>query len=164
MDDVQCERYDASVTRKISAPKYIDVGFLQALGMWDDVNTSVGHLGWRDYVQLQFSMYEKLVCKLFSSFTTDTAGKYHNGRCYIRFRLGDLTREMNLARFSELLQLPPSSTSDFTHKDYGRSEFWEKITCHGQPYVSRSLQSHIHMQPRPYVPSVPHDEYYLPLI
>jgi len=38
------------VTRKIITVKYIDVELLQALGMWDDMNTLLGHLGWRDYV------------------------------------------------------------------------------------------------------------------
>ena len=55
VDNVQCERYDALVTRKISAPKYIDDEFLKALGMWDDMNAMLSHLGWRHYVQLQVS-------------------------------------------------------------------------------------------------------------
>ena len=151
---------DDVVIRKISTPKYIDVELLQALGMWDDMNTLLGHLGWHDNVQLQFPVYEKSVWELFSSFTINTIGDYHNGHCYIHFRLGDLTHEMNLARFSKLLQLPPSGTADFIHRDYGQSKFWGKITCHGQPYVSRSSK-HIYMQPHPSVPSASHGEHYL---
>jgi len=48
---------------------------------------------------------------------------------------------MNLARFSELLQLPPGGTADFIHRDYCRSDFWVKITCQDQPYVSRSSKA-----------------------
>lgn len=44
VDEVQCEKYDGLVTKKISAPKYINVKLLQALGMWDDMNARVGHL------------------------------------------------------------------------------------------------------------------------
>lgn len=105
--------------------------------MWEDMNTLLGHLGWHDNVQLQFPVYEKLVWEFFSSFTIDTAGEYHNGHCYIHFRLGDPTDEMNLARFSKLLQFQPSGTTDFVHRDYGRSELWGKITRHWQPCVSR---------------------------
>ena len=103
VDDVQCERYNALVIRKISARKYLDIEFLQALDLLDDMNTLLAHLGWLDYLHLKFPVYKKLVWEFFSSFTIDTAGEYHNGRCYIRFRLGDLTHEMNLARFSEFL-------------------------------------------------------------
>ncbi|KAJ8431382.1 hypothetical protein Cgig2_027976 [Carnegiea gigantea] len=115
VDDLQREKYDALVARKISAPKYIDVELLQALRMWDDVNALLGHLGWPDYVHLQFPVYEKLVWEFFNSFTIDTVGEYHNGHCYIRFQLGHLTHEMNLARFSELAPGPqpqlPSATA-----------------------------------------------------
>ena len=61
MDDLQREKYDALVTRKISAPKYIDVELLQALGMWDNMNALLSHLGWSDYMHLQSPVYEKLV-------------------------------------------------------------------------------------------------------
>jgi len=124
VEDVQRERYDALVTRKISAPKYIDVELLQGLGMWDDMNASIGHLGYCDYVQLQFPVYEKTVWEFFSSFTIDTKGEYRNRCCYIVFRLGDLTHEMNLTQFSKLLQLSSSGTADFIRTDYGESEFW----------------------------------------
>ena len=97
VDDVQCERYDTLVIRKISAPKYIDVELLRELGMWEDMNTLLDHFGWHDYLQLQFPVYEKLVWEFFSSFTIDTTMEYHNGHYYIHFRLGDLTHEMNLA-------------------------------------------------------------------
>ena len=40
-----------SLLWRISAPKYIDVELLQALVMWDDMHTLIGHLGWHDYVQ-----------------------------------------------------------------------------------------------------------------
>ena len=141
MDDLQREKYDALATRKISAPKYIDVESLQALGMCDDVNSLLGHLGWSDYVHLQFPVYEKLVWEFFSSITIDTTGEYHNECCYIHFWLGDLTHEMNLAQFSELLQLPSGGTDDFIHMDYSRSEFWVKITCHDQPCISHSSKA-----------------------
>ena len=105
------------------------------------MNTLLGHLGWRDYIQLQFFVYVKLMQEFFSYFTSDTTGEYHNRSCYILFLLGDLTHKMNLARFSEFLQLPPSGTTNFVHKDYGRSEFLRKVTCHSQLYVSHSSKA-----------------------
>jgi len=114
---------------------------LQALGLWDDLNALLGVLGWQDYVQLRFPVYEKLVWEYFRSFTIDEAGEFNNGRCYIRFRLGDLIQEMNLARFSELLHLPVGGTTDFIHWDYHRAIFWSKITCNAPPYVSRSSKA-----------------------
>jgi len=118
-----------------------DIELLQAVGIWVDTNTLLCHLDWRDYVQLQFSMYEKLVWELFSSFTIDTEGEYYNGHCYIHFRMDDITYELNSARFSELLQLPSSSTANFVGRDYDWSEFWGKITCHGQPHISLSSKA-----------------------
>ena len=97
VDGVQCERYDTLFTRRISEPKYLNVEMLQALDMWNDIDALLGHLGWLDYVQLRFPMYEKLIWEFFSFFTIDTAGEYNSGRCYIRFRLNYLTHEMNLA-------------------------------------------------------------------
>ena len=61
VDDVERERYDVLITRKISEPKYLDVELLQALGLWDNINAFLGRLGWSDYVQLRFPVYEKLV-------------------------------------------------------------------------------------------------------
>ena len=88
------------VTRKISEPKYIDINLLQALGLWDDLNTLLGV-----FVQLRFPIYEKLLWDCFGSFTGDKTEEFNNGRCYILFRLRYLTHEMNFARFSELLHL-----------------------------------------------------------
>ena len=50
VDVVQREQFDTLVTRTISAPIYIDIKLLQALGMWDDINALLGDLGWHDHV------------------------------------------------------------------------------------------------------------------
>jgi len=53
----------------------------------------------------------------------DEQRECNNGPCHIRFQLGDISHEMNLARFSELLQLPASGEPFFVQHDYSQSEF-----------------------------------------
>ena len=58
-------------------------------------------LDWQAFVNLQLPMYEQLVWEFFSAFVIDEKGSCNNEPCYIRFKLGDITHEINLARFSE---------------------------------------------------------------
>ena len=97
LDHVQRERYDALVNRKISTPRYIDVELLRAIGMWDAMHTFSVIWGDVSMCNCNFLCMKSWCWKFFSSFTIDTAGEYHNGRCYIRFQLGNLTHEINLA-------------------------------------------------------------------
>jgi len=71
IDDEQWNHYDELVSWKISEPKYVDVGLSQSLHLWDDMNSLFGVLGWTEYVQLQFSIYEKFVWEFFHSFIID---------------------------------------------------------------------------------------------
>jgi len=38
VDDMQRERYDSSMYRKVSEHKYVDIGLLQSLYLWNDLH------------------------------------------------------------------------------------------------------------------------------
>jgi len=103
LDDAQGAHYDALASRRISEPKYVDVQLLHTLSLWDALDALFGVLGWSNYVYLRLPVYEKFVYQFFSSFMIDEQQLHNHGPCYIHFRLGDLTHEMFLARFNELL-------------------------------------------------------------
>ena len=58
-------------------------------------------------------------------------------RLYIRFRLSDLTHEMNSSRFVGLLCLPSEGMVELFRRGYSRAEFWKQITCNAPAYISR---------------------------
>ena len=118
IDDEQRNRCDELVSRKNSEPKYMDIGLLQTLHLWANMSSLFGVLGWTDYVQLQFPVYKKFVWEFFSSFVIDETREHNSGPCYIRFRLGDVTHEMNLSGFAGLFYLPPEGMVELFHKDY----------------------------------------------
>lgn len=67
----------------------------------------------------------------------DEKGSYNNELYYTRFGLGGKTYEMNMTRFSKLLQLPIGGEAEFFPKNYSQSEFEKNITCDASPYVLR---------------------------
>jgi len=58
-------------------------------------------------VQLQKPLYEQLASEFMSSQVVGLNRKFDDVQGYIRFRLFNVTYEMHLIRFNELLHLPP---------------------------------------------------------
>ena len=83
-----------------------------------------------------FLVNEKFVWKLFSFFVIDENQEHNNGCCYIRFRLDDITHEMNLSQFSTSLL-----RGRLTFFIGIIVEFWKQITCNALAYVSRSFKA-----------------------
>jgi len=52
LDAKHASRYDAIVTRKLSAPRYLDRQMLETLHLYDDLRCLLGILGWKNFVQL----------------------------------------------------------------------------------------------------------------
>jgi len=60
---------------------------------------------------------------------------------YICFRLFNVTHEIHLIRFNELLRLPASGALTPKHEDYISRSFWCTITCSGKHYEARSSKA-----------------------
>lgn len=140
LDDDQVDRYDTVATRPISAPKYLDADYLRSLDLWDDLALLFERLGWMDYTQLQYDVYERVVWEFMSSLHVDLAQNFGGGTGYIRFRLFDKTYSMNLARFNSLLRLPDRGVLAPVHNDFHPQNFWASITGSSQPYVARAAK------------------------
>ena len=134
-------RYDSIVTRKISAPSYLDRQMLEPMSLYDDLRRLLVNLGWENFVELQELVYEWLVWKFMSSLVVDLHRRFDEVPGYIRFCLFNAMDEMHLIRFNELLRLPAYGTLIAEHEDYISRGFWCTITCSGQPYEARSSKA-----------------------
>ena len=118
MDAEHASRYDSIVTRKLSAPRYLDRQMLETLSLYDDLRRLLVTLGWVHFVELQEPVYERLVWEFMSSLVVDLRRKFDEVPGYIRFRLFNVTHEMHLVRFNELLHLPAYGALTPEHEDY----------------------------------------------
>ena len=76
MDVEYASRYDAIVTKKLSAPSYLDRQILDITNLCDDLRRLLGILGWESFVQLQEPVYEWLVWEFMSSLVVDLRRKF----------------------------------------------------------------------------------------
>ena len=76
VDAEHASRYDAIVTRKLSAPSYLDRQILDITYFYDDVRRLLGILGWENFVQLQKPVYERLAWEFMSSLVVDLRKKF----------------------------------------------------------------------------------------
>uniref|UniRef100_A0A7C8ZKD9 Arabidopsis retrotransposon Orf1 C-terminal domain-containing protein n=1 Tax=Opuntia streptacantha TaxID=393608 RepID=A0A7C8ZKD9_OPUST len=134
-------RYDSIVTRKISAPSYLDRQMLETMSSYDDLRRLLVNLGWANFVELQEPVYERLVWDFMSSLVVDLRRKFAEFPGYIHFRLFNVTHEMHLVRFNELLHLPAYGALIPEHEDFIARSFWHTITCFGKPYEARSSKA-----------------------
>jgi len=86
-------------------------------------------------------VYERLVWKFMSSLVVNLRPRFDEVQGYICFRLFNVTHEMHLIRFNELLRLPAFGALTPEHEDYTPRSFWRTITCSGQPYKARSSKA-----------------------
>ena len=94
------------LTRKLSAPSYLDRQMLETMSLYDDLRRLLVNLGWENFVELQEPVYERLVWDFMSSLLVDLHRRFDEIPGYIHFRLFNVTHEMHLVRFNELLHLP----------------------------------------------------------
>jgi len=141
MDAEHASRYDSIVTRKLSAPSYLDRQILETVSFYDDLRRLLGNLGWEHFVELQEPVYERLIWEFMSSLVVDLRRRFDEVQGYIRFRLFNVTHAMHLIRFNELLRLPAFGALTPEHEDYLPRSFWHTITCSGQPYEARSSKA-----------------------
>jgi len=147
VDAEHASRYDAIVTRKLSAPSYLDRQMLETLSLYNDLSRLLVNLGWVHFVELQEPVYERLVWEFMSSLVVDLRRKFDEVPGYIRFRLFNVTHEMHLVRFNELLHLHAYGALTPDHEDYTAGRFWHTITCAGKPYEARSSKASLICNP-----------------
>ena len=69
-------KYDAIVTRKLSAPSYLDRHILDIVFLYDDLRRLLGILGWENFVEFQEPVYERFVWEFMSSLVIDLRRKF----------------------------------------------------------------------------------------
>jgi len=141
VDAEHASRYDAIVTRKLSAPISLDRHILDIVSLYDELRHLLGILGWENSVELQEPVYQRLVWEFMCSLVVDLRKKFDEVQGYIRFCLFNATHEMHLIRFNELLRLPPFGALTPDHENYTSRGFWHTITCSRQPYEARSSKA-----------------------
>ena len=76
MDAEHASRYDAIVTRKLSAPSCLNRHILDIVSLYDYLRRLLGILGWDNFVELQEPLYERLVWEFISSLVADLRKKF----------------------------------------------------------------------------------------
>jgi len=64
------------VTRRLSAPSYLDRHILDIVSFYDDLRRLLGILRWENFVELQEPVYEWLVWEFISSLVVDLRRKF----------------------------------------------------------------------------------------
>jgi len=85
VNNEQKSRYEVLVTRNTSEQKYFHADSLRSLGLLDDLLTLLGRLGWTDYINMQYTSYDRLMVELLSSLAVDWDGRYNGQEVAIYF-------------------------------------------------------------------------------
>jgi len=120
---------------------------LETMSLYDDQRRLLVNLGWANFVELQEPVYERLVWEFMSSLVVDLRRRFDEVLGFIGFRLFNVTHEMHLVRFNELLRLLAYGALTPEHEDYIARSFWHTITCSGKPYEARSSRASLICDP-----------------
>ena len=117
VSDDQKSRYELLATRHASEQKFFHADSLRTLRMLDDMLTLFGRLGWTDYINMQYTSYDRLMIEFLSSLTIDWDGHYNGQEVVIYFRMFNIDHRMSLRMFNDLLRLPvvDGAYSDVPH-------------------------------------------------
>jgi len=92
----QKSRHEVLVTRNTSEQKYFHADSLRSLGLLDDLLTLLGRLGWTDYINMQYTSYDRLMFEFLSSFVVNWDGRYNGQEVAIYFRMFNIDHRMSL--------------------------------------------------------------------
>ena len=106
ISDEQKSRYELLATRHASEQKFFHADSLRTLGMLDDMLTLFGRLGWSDYINMQYTSYDRFMIEFLSSLIVDWDGTYNGQEVVIGFRMFNIDHRISLRMFNDLLRLP----------------------------------------------------------